>query len=274
MEITPADGISAGLPRVKLYGERNCGTHYLTRLMAANLDASLLESVEPRYVRRTARYLRRAEVVRDLYYHFAFTRTLGWKHMNPRSAAELRARGIDVDALRFVFLIKNPYSWVVSMIRNPYHLGVTKPVDIDQFVRRRWRCTRRENMGTRSATLMQVWTTKIRSYFSLVDQATGSIVRYEDLLVDPAASMAALASALTLPRRSDIFVNVDMSAKRAGREQGRTFDSYRRYYVNQEWRRKLTDTAIEAINADLEPGLMSRLGYEIIGVSASAASGR
>jgi hypothetical protein len=266
METPSADVVR---PRVKLYGERNCGTHYLTRLMAANLDVALLESVEPRYVRRTARYLRRAEIVRDLYYHFAFSRTLGWKHMNPKGPEELRALGVDLERLRFVFLTKNPYSWVVSMLRNPYHLGVKRRVNIDEFVSRRWRCTRRENMGTRSAPLMHVWCTKIKSYFALIDRAAGCVVRYEDLLVDPGASIAAIASNLNLPRRSDIFVNVDASAKRAGREQGRTFDTYRRYYVNEEWRQSLTDTAVATINACLDADLMRRLGYEMIGRPAA-----
>ena len=259
-------------PPIKLYGERNCGTHYLTRLMAANLRVRLLQSVEPRFVRRAATYLRAPELVRDVYYGWTFRQNLGWKHMNPQGPDELRRQGIDVDALRFVLLTKNPYSWALSMLRNPYHLGVNGPVDLDQFVTRRWRCPRRENMASSRARLIEMWCTKIRSYCTLVRRARASIVRYEDLLADPAASIASIASSLSLPRRSDAFVNVDASAKKRGRAQGRTFDSYRQYYVEEQWRRNLTPTAIAAINEELDPDLMKQLGYDIIIPGASSPS--
>lgn len=271
---TPHAGATGGgeSPLIKLYGERNCGTHYLTRLVTANLECRLLESVEPRFVRRAARNLRAPELVRDVYYGLTFRRNLGWKHMNPKAPDELRRQGIDLDALRFILLTKNPYSWALSMLRNPYHLGVNGPADIDRFVTRRWRCSRRENMAGSRARLMEMWSTKIRSYLTLASHARASIVRYEDLLLDPASSIASIASALSLRRRSDGFVNVDASAKKGGRAQGRTFESYRQYYVQEKWRGELTPTAIAAMNEALDPELMKRLGYAILAPDAPAAT--
>jgi hypothetical protein len=251
-------------PRVKLYGERNTGTHYLARLVRVNLEACPLESIEPRVVRQAARRLRAAEMIRDVYYSLTFRRNLGWKHMNPRTLEQLRQLQIDVSGLRFVLLTKNPYSWSVSMLRNPYHLGVERPITIDELVQRRWRCSRRENMGKASASLIDIWCTKARSYLNLLDEARACLVRYEDLLVDPSASIASVAAQLGLQRRSETFVNVDASAKQEGRAKGRTFDSYRQYYVNEEWRKSLTPTAINAINSQLDPEVMQRIGYAII----------
>ena len=251
-------------PLIKLYGERNTGTHYLARLVASNLNARMLENIEPRIIRRTARRLRATEIVRDVYYGFTFRRNLGWKHMNPRTLDELRRLGIDVARLRFIMLTKNPYSWIVSMMRNPYHLGLQKVDDIDAFVARQWPCSRRENMTTASASLIDMWCAKTRRYLTLAGHGQGCIVRYEDLLIDPAAAIAAMASELGVERRSDQFVNIDTSAKRAGRAQGRTFESYRLYYLNEEWRARLTPTAIATINRQLDPDVMRRTGYEII----------
>jgi hypothetical protein len=52
-----------------------------------------------------------------------------WKHMNPKSLDEGRRFGMDPEMLRFLMLTKNPYSWVVSMSRNAYHLSVRGRVD-------------------------------------------------------------------------------------------------------------------------------------------------
>jgi hypothetical protein len=261
--MTPHLQAAEAAPRVKIYGERNSGTHYLTRLVAANLTARLLESIEPRMVRVSARYLRAPEVVRDVYFHLTFRRNLGWKHMNPRSPQELTRWGIDRAGLRFLMLTKNPYSWVVSMMRNPYHLG-GRAADIDELVRRNWPCRRRENMGRTASSLIDVWCTKTRSYLALSEQAPSCLVRYEDLLVDPAASIGRVAETLGLERRRDTFLNVAPSAKREGRAQSRTFESYRLYYLNEGWRPSLTPTAIATINSQLDADLMHRVGYEII----------
>jgi hypothetical protein len=252
------------LPRVKLYGERNTGTHYFSRLVAANLRVRLLESIEPRIIRRAARHLRRAEVVRDVYFALTFRRNLGWKHMNPKSPQELRALHIDPDAVRFLMLTKNPYPWVISMMRHPYHLGTDRVEDIEQLVRRRWPCTRRENMRDKTAFLIDVWCTKTRSYLRLIEQAHACLVRYEDLLADPASSLSRVASTLGLQKRNESFVNIDLSAKREGRATGRTFESYREYYLKEQWRRALTPAAVAIINSQLDRELVERVGYSII----------
>jgi hypothetical protein len=255
-------------PRLKLYGERNSGTHYVARLVASNLEVRLLEPIEPRRVRRAARYLRASEVVRDIYYYLTFRRNLGWKHMNPRSLSELTRLRIDTTRLRFLMITKNPYAWVVSMLRNPYHLGAKGVGNIDELVQGQWRCTRRENMHRTSASLIEVWCTKTRSYLNLVREGQSCLLRYEDLLADPEASMRRVASALAVPMLNEAFVNVDLSAKREGRVQGRTFESYRRYYLNEDWRTRLTPTAIATINRQLDADLVRQVGYEVLDPAA------
>jgi len=251
-------------PRMKLYGERNTGTHYLSRLVAANLRVRLLESIEPRIIRRAARHLRGAEVVRDVYFSLTFRRNLGWKHMNPKSPQELRDLHIDPEAVRFLMLTKNPYPWVISMLRHPYHLGAASVKDIEELVRRKWACTRRENMRDKTAFLIDVWCTKTRSYLNLIEQAHACLVRYEDLLMDPASSLSRVASTLGLQPRNETFANIDLSAKREGRATGRTFESYRDYYLNEQWRNALTPAAVEIINSQLDRELVERVGYNII----------
>jgi hypothetical protein len=232
--------------------------------MHANLKIQLFKNTEPRFLRRVARTTNTGEVARDVYFWLTFRQNLGWKHMNPKSAGQLKQQGIDLDGLRFVFLIKNPYSWAVSMSRKPYHLGVEKVSGIDELVAGEWRCTRRENMTTAAAPLINVWCTKGWSYLNLMGEVPSFVVRYEDLLFDPAASMARLAAALQVERRTESFINHDLSAKRNGRADGKTFEHYRQYYLNEDWRASLTPAAIAAINRQLDPELMRRLGYEVI----------
>ena len=126
---------------LKVYGERNTGTNYLEQLASENLSVRILSGIVPRRYWQTflTRQLRAVaperfagthEAARDRYFTRTFASTLGWKHMIP--APEAIGQN-NLSEVRFVMLVKNPYSWLLSLYRRPYH-GGTKSVSMEAFL--------------------------------------------------------------------------------------------------------------------------------------------
>jgi hypothetical protein len=76
------------IDKIKIYGERNTGTNYLRRLLELNVE--------------------RAEVCGIYEY--------GWNHDRPMD----RLEALRCENVLFLFMIKNPYSWVLSLKRNTH----------------------------------------------------------------------------------------------------------------------------------------------------------
>ena len=75
--------------KVKVFGERNSGTIYLEKLLVKNFKVDIAD-----------------------YF------TLGWKHRLAPHKEELDK--IEDDII-YLILVKNPYAWLRSMHRKPYH---------------------------------------------------------------------------------------------------------------------------------------------------------
>lgn len=58
--------------RVKIYGERNTNTNYLSQLIGLNLKAEEIPGVVPARIMALQRRLPGNELVRDLYFFFNY----------------------------------------------------------------------------------------------------------------------------------------------------------------------------------------------------------
>ena len=247
---------------IKIYGERNCGTNYLERLIQRNLDVDILPGVAPRWLRRRFRHhpsLR--ERVIDAYFFMTFGRNLGWKHMLAPDVARLERSIRPLGRTHFLFLVKNPYAWLLSLHRHPYH-HPHPARDFDAFIRAAWPTLGRENTARRPfLNPVVMWNQKNASYLRLAREAGGQIVRYEDLVADPEVVINAIARAGGIDRKSDTFVNVEDSVKG---EEDRDFTFYRAYYLEERWRAELDPPAIQFINQHLDETLLGDLGYHML----------
>lgn len=265
---------------LKLYGERNTGTNYLDQLARANLRAQVLRGQEPRWIWRivppaTLRRLmpgqaeRWIEGIRDVYFERSFARELGWKHMNPsieRIGPERLA------TVRFAMVVKNPYAWLLSLFRNPYHVG-GRDTSFEAFLARRLPVMeRRENVGPEPLGAVEVWNAKCRGYLALAEAASrATILRYEDFLADEQGTLAAMAESLGIARRGP-FVSIPDGAKGS---DTRSRADYADHYLNERWREKLSPEAVRTVNAGLDPEMVERFGYRLIApdmISASPAA--
>lgn len=255
---------------LKIYGERNSGTNYLSALVGQNLDVTLLpgrvsdQDVLTRITRRLNRFLPAThgwhEAARDRFFEATFARNLGWKHMNPdpeRIGAEALA------SVRFLMVVKNPYAWALSLYKRPYHTALREGESFEEFlVRPLAVMARRENIGLRPLTAPEVWTCKMKGYLALDAAAAHAVIeRYEAFLEDEEAALDRVAGALGVTR-CDRHQPIEAGVKQADRAVSQA--DYASYYLQEQWRAHLSPAAIEAINARLDPDLVARLGYQLL----------
>lgn len=244
--------------RVKIYGERNTGTSYLEALLVRNLAVDCLRGGVPRSIRR---FFTDSERARDWYFRATHRKNLGWKHACVPTESQLAAAGPDPTQVLFLTLTKNPYAWLLSLYRQPYH-AKREYASFGQFLREPWETVGRENAPPAFASPVEMWNLKNAAYLTLAGYTTTIHCRYEDLLADPLGFLEKLCCKHGIQTRQNPFGNVLEAMKRQGR--GKTFDDYRTYYLEERWRTELDDDCIELINERLDCDVLARFGYSRI----------
>ncbi|MCY3837829.1 MAG: hypothetical protein OXH09_04130 [Gammaproteobacteria bacterium] len=247
--------------RIKIYGERNTGTNYVGALIALNLAVRQVPGVIPEGIRRIHQMLPGREWVRDLFFACTRWHNLGWKHGIATTPKRLAGDGQHRRrSLAFVTITKNPYAWLLSLHRRPYHPTHPGALDFEAFLVTPWRTVGRDNM--RRVTLgspVELWNAKNRSYLELAPAHTLNTT-YETTIRDPQAFVDDLVDKFAVRRVTASFRNHEVSTK----DRSKDFGFYRDYYLNERWKDELTDTAIAAINQRLDHDVACRFGYDIL----------
>ena len=242
--------------KLKIYGERNSGTTYLRQLLAANVQATLLPGTAPRIWRRLARG---QEWPIDLYFHLTAAKNLGWKHQLVLPPTRGRSAHYARPGVKFIVITKNPYAWLLSLFRHPYHYQGQRS-NFETFLQQPWATVRRENHPQPFANPIAMWNAKHEAYLRLLRQQEGVLLRYEALLADPEAQLTHLTKTLQLTCHP-YFIPVQNDAKG---ESVRKFSDYQIYYLEQHWRQELDARHIDLINRTLNQNLVTSMGYELL----------
>ena len=238
--------------KLKIFGERHTNTNYLSKLIELNLYCELVEGVVPTYI-RTIENLLGKQWLRDAWFARHQRENLGWKH----SAVGDFSVSADVG---FVTLTKNPYAWLLSMYRRPYHQQYTNPPTLEEFLQLPWQTLGRENMDGPAPNPIALWNIKNASYQKLPDEQTLRVTT-EETFIDAAAVVTNIAEKFGIERLQAEFIDFSRSTKKRADRDG---DYYRDYYLNERWREELSAEAIALINQELDPGLMSFYGYTLL----------
>jgi hypothetical protein len=241
---------------VKVYGERNTGTNYLSRLIASNFHVEALGGTVPPSLNR---WMYGREALRDLYFRLTYRRNLGWKHRLVETPAALDRLGVvRRRRIGFVTLTKNPYSWLLSLHRQPYHVPSSKR-RFDEFIVNPWEVVGREGASGPFPDPVELWNRKNAAYIPLRGLRAVTL-RYEDLLADPEGVLGAIGDRFGIERRGSWFRDFEESTK----SDGRKAQEIKEYYLNELWRSELTAESLALINERLEPSVMSAFGYDFI----------
>ena len=234
--------------QVKIFGERNTGTNYLAKLIRSNLNVNIIRGTVPR---KSLFMLN--EFTKDLFFFFTKKYNLGWKHSY-----------IDLNKisrlLSIVTLTKNPYSFLLSLYKNPYHYIGDKPKTFEGFINNHWIVRKRDNLSNNVLkNPIELWNIKNKSYMDLYFKKEDICLnlKYEDLVADPRKIIMRIASKFSLDLNQD-FLNYQESTKNSKQR----FEDYQRYYMNEEWKVKLHSKHINLINKYLDEEVMSFFQYQ------------
>ena len=241
---------------VKIFGERHTNTNYLQQLITLNLEVTQLPGVAPKHLRTLERWLPFANF-RDNYFDKHFHKHLGWKHAcvdNQR----LQQSDIFKQCL-FLTLTKNPYAWLVSLHRRPYHyLDTITGTNFKDFLQTPWQLLPREQITEQSLTPIELWNKKNYSYLSLASQYTLNLTS-EALLEKPEQVVQHISERICLPLKGS-FQDITQSTKKTTKD--RAF--YKDYYLNQRWLSEYTEETLAIVNTSIDKELMQHFGYSII----------
>ena len=154
----------SGINAIKIYGERNTGTNYVSELLRANFGLRELPGVEALTDKDWARFIRlkklgfeRAvtwayERTSNRYHARHFNENLGWKHacVPVERVASLAPQGVGL-----IGLVKNPYAFLTSIYRRPYH-HAGKAATLEAFVQEPFTLHARDLLGRARMTLPDV----------------------------------------------------------------------------------------------------------------------
>lgn len=245
---------------IKIYGQRNTNTNYLSKLVKLNIKTKELRGTVPESVMKIQKYVPGNEVVRDTYFSLTFRWNLGWKHTRVRSVQELKSHPLlRRKKVCFVTITKNPYSWLLSLYRHPYHQYYRRKPDFITFLEKPWKTVHRSNCERIIPNPIELWNQKNRSYLPLKNLG-GINMTSREIIKDPEATIDKIVDHFSLEKRTDKFLNYEQSTKKSSKD----FEYYQDYYLNERWKDDLSGEAIDIINKHLDEELMEYFGFQKI----------
>ena len=254
---------------IKVFGERNTGTRAVLGMIDGTPgiqgvahevmeDAGLepyedmIRLVERQYKGPWKRVYR--EAIKDVR-----TETLGpigtWKHAAPVYDSAYRAARVSV-----LFVIRNPYSWIASLYRRPYHNMGRQADSLPEFVSFPWRTVGRDNVERILPSPVCLWPLKVRAYRTFEAAAARDAVAcawlsFEDFVQYPVRSLSDALAKLNLPCKGLAAMS------RPTKPRGRSAEERRRYYAREGWRAELCARSVAAINQRIDWTLAAEHGY-------------
>ena len=185
------------IAQIKIFGERNTGTNWLEKIILANYDIPLIHhqgiidreitQEQKLFLKQYSQELRvvlRERLIDNIFASQKARRLFGWKHsaVNYSHLSKINL----FEQTGFIFLVKDPYSFLKSLHVRPYHSLVDVPKNLDDFVLTPWMTVNRDyTLEPLLKSPLELWNLKTFSYLSFMKKYENCLIlRYEDLLQD------------------------------------------------------------------------------------------
>ncbi len=243
---------------IKIYGERNSGTNYLEEILRKNSDSEIIKLDVSKYLRYP---LQRSELFFDLLNYIKMPNNLGWKHGIPPLNSIARYKY--VKRLKIITITKNPYSFLLSFFKRPYHQKKIADT-FQEFLSQDLTIYPRDRLNIfKRYSPVNLWNYKNQAYMALgMEQPVPTInLTYENLVKNPEKTFFKIVDSLDLSHTTcDRFNNHITSTK----SKNKTYADYKRYYLNESWRCFLTPEILKLINEGLDKRIVDYFSYDII----------
>jgi hypothetical protein len=245
---------------IKIYGERHTGTNYLIKLIQLNLSAQVQTGVVPQYVMKVQNKLPGNETVRDIYFLLTFHNNFGWKHKLVKPDNLLHKYLVKSNKICFVTLTRNPYSWLLSLYDKPISQYYKNKPNFETFLTTPWKTVGRETAPWTICSPVALWNIKNAAYLKLHQKSPALNIKFEELLDDPQRILNLISDTFGYAWKTDTFINYEQSTK----DPSKNYQYYHDYYLNEEWRERLSANAIAIINEQISSNVMESFCYQKI----------
>lgn len=201
--------------------------------------------------------------------------TLFWKHSLPPGFQRMERGNVRecfappdeaFERTLFVCMVRLPYFWLSSMLREPHHVALKALRDADESTRLR---SPLRLLDRSFSNLPSLWNAYYRGYREhLAPRAALEWVRLEDLVQRPEAVLTRLGG--RLQRREEVDVREaidDISSRPAKIHGGRPCvhgEAARREYVPERVPLRFSGHDLAFVNGQLDPALMRRFDYPFV----------
>lgn len=248
--------------KVKVFGERNTGTRAVVRMLRAQKGVSPgapgykkhdLDALESRINDKLEGF--HQELFKDALDDIRRSQ-LGahsaWKHAAPVVDESYAAKKASV-----LFLVRDPYSWIAALYRNPYHARAPLPDSLEAFLEQPWLTVQRENIAPVLMSPMELWNTKLRAYRAFADAAPvpSAVLCFEEFVLNP---VEALGTALT---GFGVSVNGLEEVAEPTKKMGIEREARMQYYTSAAWEREISSKAAALINTYVDWDVATHFGY-------------
>jgi len=247
---------------IKIYGERHTGSNYFENLLMCNLEVKILNGTVPYKV---SKLYPGSELLKDFYFLLTYKYNLGWKHSMAPTIDLLERLG-KRDVI-FLVLTKNPYSWLLSLYRKPYHQKGSKLTTLKEFLVTPWKTVGRGRYKKKQfENPIQIWNKKNESYLKLNGTSRCLNIKYEDLLSEPEQIISHISQTFNIRKKHEIVEHLTKSytgfSGSVNEEKEKNNSYYRDYYLNEKWQNELDEECINIINKELNMTLMEQFEYK------------
>lgn len=233
---------------IKIFGERNTSTNALTQIIRENsssivhpgaiAEMGLLATKRTQIERRLGASKQRIEDIIDKVFD---KRPIEhqWKHCATNFSSIDRSCNT-----HFIFTIRHPLSWLISLHKNPYHCLIELPNNLNEFSQCQWKTVGRERLDKASLTPIKLYENKISSYLSFIKileskRLSYTVLKFEDLIIGQRECFENISPYLDNP--SQTFSEVTKSTK----ESDKNLDYYKVYYGRELWKEKVDSAFLD-----------------------------
>lgn len=210
-------------PVIKVYGLLRTGTNYMTRLLELNFDVFCLASTEN-----------------------------GWKHGKCQYN----------EKLYYVFMVKNPYSWIVSFREWEQLHGRSSDNTLTEFMSGSVTHPQLKEAWALDNPI-SAWSIALNSWSAYQGLSNVVFVRYEDLIDSYDEQLCRIGDTFGFSKRWESFRNLEARADSWKTPRPRRKLS-RDFYRNEEYLQLFTENDMALIRASLNRELVESYGYKVL----------
>ncbi len=251
---------------IRVFGERNTGTRALLLMLEAQKTVITRQVAVRKIYDRPENAGLRAQIsqsfdlpwrriysdaIRDME-HTDLCPTQMWKHTAIRWDTVFAAKKAHV-----VFAVRNPYSWFISLAKNPYHIFGLRPETLAAFATQPWMTQLRDNLAPVLPSPMALWQQKNTAYqaFQARAEVPVTVIRFEDFVADTVGEITRVLDGFGVAHEN--IRDIAGSTK----EDGQSLQEITAFYAREGWKSRLTSGLVQIINEQIDWDLAAKYGY-------------